>query len=87
MTSTRCPLPCRSIVAAWVSLVALGSGAAPAGAQVARVGRPIPAAVSPPPEYQRAIERGWRSQDGSPGHSYWQQGATYDIEARLDPVG
>ncbi len=86
MTRTRCPRPSRSIVAAWVSLVVLGSGAASAGAQEARVGRAIPAAVTLPTEYQRAIERGWRSEDGSPGHSYWQQGTTYDIEARLDPV-
>jgi hypothetical protein len=33
----------------------------------------------------RAIERGWRSEDGSPGHSYWQQGTEYDIEATLEP--
>jgi hypothetical protein len=52
------------------------SGAAP---------RPIPAPVRPPQEYVRAIERGWRSEDGSPGHSYWQQGTEYDIEATLEP--
>ncbi len=86
MTRTPCSRPCHSIVAVWVFLLALGSGAAGAAAQETRVGRPIPAAVVPPSEYQRAIERGWRSADGSPGHSYWQQGTTYDIEARLDPA-
>ena len=47
--------------------------------------RAIPAAVTPPPAYRRAVERGWRSEDGSPGHAYWQQGSSYDLEARLDP--
>jgi hypothetical protein len=41
--------------------------------------------VVPPQDYVRAIDRGWRSADGSPGHSYWQQGTRYDLEARLDP--
>ena len=49
------------------------------------IARAIPAAVTPPPEFERALERGWRSEDGAPGHSYWQQWAGYDIEARLDP--
>jgi hypothetical protein len=31
------------------------------------------------------MDRGWRSEDGSPGHSYWQQWASYDLEAELDP--
>lgn len=47
--------------------------------------RPIPAAVAPPPVHRRAVERGWRSEDGSPGHAYWQQFSTYDLEGRLDP--
>jgi len=47
--------------------------------------RAIPAPVRAPEGYQRAIERGWRSTDGSPGHSYWQQDAAYDLEARLAP--
>jgi hypothetical protein len=47
--------------------------------------RAIPAAVTPPPDFQRAVERGWRSEDGSPGHSYWQQWAGYELTADLDP--
>ncbi|MEX2465361.1 MAG: M1 family metallopeptidase [Gemmatimonadota bacterium] len=47
--------------------------------------RAIPAAVVPPRVHRQAVERGWRSADGSPGHSYWQQFSTYDIEGRLDP--
>jgi len=47
--------------------------------------RAVPAAVTPPPVFRRAVERGWRSADGSPGASYWQQGTSYELEGRLDP--
>ena len=50
------------------------------------VRRPVPAPVVAPPFFQRALERGWRSADGSPGHAYWQQWTSYDIEAELDPA-
>jgi hypothetical protein len=60
-------------------------GPAPAVSQQATMPRAIPAPVTPPQGYRTAVERGWRSADGSPGHSYWQQGTAYDIEARLDP--
>lgn len=53
--------------------------------QTERIVRAIPAAVVPPPEFQRSVDRGWRSEDGSPGHSYWQNSADYDMTARLDP--
>lgn len=49
------------------------------------IARPIPTAVVPPASHQRAVERGWRSEDGSPGHAYWQQWESYDIRAELDP--
>lgn len=55
------------------------------GQQRERVVRAIPAAVTPPPGFQQAVERGWRSEDGSPGHSYWQNSADYDMTVRLDP--
>lgn len=55
------------------------------GQQRERIVRAIPAAVTPPPEFERSVERGWRSADGSPGHSYWQNRASYDMTARLDP--
>ena len=54
-------------------------------AQGVEVRRAIPAGVVPPAEYRRAVDRGWRSADGSPGHAYWQQSSSYDLEARLDP--
>lgn len=47
--------------------------------------RAVPSGVVAPPEFERAVERGWRSVDGSPGHSYWQNWVGYDIDARLDP--
>jgi hypothetical protein len=47
-----------------------------------RVRRPIPAPIVLPANYQQAMERGWRSEDGSPGHAYWKQGITYDLTAR-----
>ncbi|MDH3204975.1 MAG: M1 family metallopeptidase [Gemmatimonadota bacterium] len=56
-----------------------------AAAQGQVVGRAVPAAVSPPPGYAQALDRGWRSTLGSPGAGYWQQGTSYDIEATLDP--
>jgi hypothetical protein len=58
----------------------------PGVAQSAVERRPIPAAVTPPSEFRRAVDRGWRSEDGSPGHSYWQQWSSYDIDVRLDPA-
>jgi hypothetical protein len=59
--------------------------AAAAQADSAIVARAIPAAVVPPPEFRRAVDRGWRSEDGSPGHGYWQNWAGYQMTARLHP--
>ena len=72
---------------ATLALAALASGfdAGEVASQGLRDTRAVPAAVTPPPEYERALERGWRSEDGSPGHSYWQQWSGYDIQAKLDP--
>lgn len=66
-----------------LALVAFACAAPRAGAQ--EQARPVPAAVVPPAEHQRAVDRGWRSEDGSPGHSYWQQWTGYRIDAELDP--
>ena len=62
-----------------------GVGAGEMASQEVREQRAVPAAVTPPPGYERALERGWRSEDGSPGHSYWQQRSVYDMRAKLDP--
>lgn len=54
-------------------------------AQEVSTHRAIPAAVDPPTGFERAVNRGWRSEDGSPGHAYWQQWVGYDLTAKLDP--
>lgn len=73
-----------SMMRKWIVLGVAMVAAVPVAAQEV-TSRPVPAAVVPPAEFQRAQERGWRSEDGSPGHSYWQQWAGYDIRAELDP--
>jgi hypothetical protein len=74
-------LPTLRAMIAVACMIALGS---PASAQDLPL-RAIPAPVAPPADFARALERGWRSEDGSPGPNYWQNSAGYDIEARLDP--
>lgn len=72
--------------AAMAAALVLGTGmSAEAQDETVRIARAIPAAIDYPPEFDRAIERGWRSETGAPGHSYWQNGVSYDIDARLDP--
>lgn len=68
-----------------VLAVCLLSVAGTAAVEAQVLSRPIPTAVVPSAGHQRSVERGWRSEDGSPGHSYWQQWAGYDITAELDP--
>ncbi len=48
--------------------------------------RPRPYPVFTPPDVQRAIEAGTRTADGRPGPQYWQNTATYRLDARLDPA-
>lgn len=76
----------RALTVAWSVTLLLGLSALADGiAAQAIEHRAVPSGVKPPAEYGRAVERGWRSDDGRPGHAYWQNRATYDIEARLDP--
>ncbi|HSH76267.1 MAG TPA: M1 family metallopeptidase [Longimicrobiales bacterium] len=75
----------RATATGGILIVTLALVPAPVVSQSASVGRATPAPVTPPPEYVRSVERGWRSEDGSPGHSYWQQGTSYDLEATLEP--
>jgi hypothetical protein len=71
-----------------IAVTALGSvwGSADALGQTVAEHRAVPAGVTAPADFERAIERGWRSRDGSPGHAYWQQWSGYDITATLDPT-
>jgi len=47
--------------------------------------RPIPYPIDIPDAYLQAIERGTRTANGEPGESYWQNFASYDLYAELDP--
>lgn len=53
--------------------------AAPALAQ-----RPDIYTVTPPPQFQRAVENGTRTLTGEPGPNYWQNRVDYDLSARID---
>jgi hypothetical protein len=59
--------------------------AVPAPTTVSLPERPLPQPVVPPAGYRRAVERGTRSETGRPGERYWQQWASYRLEARLLP--
>jgi hypothetical protein len=47
--------------------------------------RPIPYPVTPPQNFQRALDNGTRSATGAPGPTYWQNGDRYEIKASLYP--
>jgi len=77
--------------AALVALCALPSVLSSQQQEGARSGawpppRPFPNPVQPPAGYTRAIQRGTRSTNGLPGPRYWQQWASYDIHASVDPA-
>jgi len=74
-----------STCTALLALLAVGALAAPDLEGQDREIRAIPAAIDEPPEYTRAVDRAWRSADGSPGSAYWQNWVGYDMTARLDP--
>ncbi|HSR43153.1 MAG TPA: hypothetical protein VLL48_13290, partial [Longimicrobiales bacterium] len=84
MTRSPSPLAGPSTAAALV-LAAAALSASPAAAQDSV--RPVPDPVRPPPGYRGAAEAGTRSADGSPGPAYWQQDASYQIEATLTTEG
>ena len=49
--------------------------------------RPLPDAVVTPAPFQRAIERGTRTEAGRPGPDYWVNRPTYDLDVELLPAG
>jgi hypothetical protein len=70
---------------------ASGESGNPRAAASAPTGGPASAARAPGPlpvthAYGRALEKGTRRADGSPGPGYWQQRVRYGIQAELDPV-
>ena len=64
-----------------LSLLALVVALAMPAALAQRV---MPYPVMPTPQFERAVANGTRTLDGTPGPTYWQQRADYDLTARLD---
>ncbi|MGH7578466.1 MAG: M1 family metallopeptidase [Longimicrobiales bacterium] len=56
---------------------------APAGPAQMASSRPVYYTIVPPPDFEAAIERGTRTTTGRPGPRYWQNTASYTLEARL----
>lgn len=52
---------------------------------VSDIERPIPYPVEIPNAFERALQENTRSQDGTPGENYWQNEASYQLHAELDP--
>ncbi len=48
--------------------------------------RPIPYALVEREPFSRAVERGTRTRTGAPGAVYWQQYASYELHAEVDPA-
>ena len=67
-----------------VAVTTVGAGSVSGQTQSER--GPIPAPVVEPAFFRNAVDRGWRSEDGSPGPSNWTNWAHYDLTARLDPA-
>ncbi|HSW29952.1 MAG TPA: M1 family metallopeptidase [Longimicrobiales bacterium] len=83
---------------AWVGAVMVAAVAAallPGGAVRAQgtsavagpgSGGPVPAPVVTPAYFDAAVRRGSRTTTGKPGPSYWTNGVSYDLRARIDPA-
>ena len=52
---------------------------------IADAGRPLPGPLYEAADFTRAVERGTRTRNGTPGPNYWVQHARYTIHAALDP--
>jgi len=74
----------RFVSTIFCSFALLTAGLGQLGAQTFERERPIPYPVMYPDGYQRALDRGTRSETGAPGPNYWQQWSEYTIHARLD---
>jgi len=47
--------------------------------------RPIPYPLDIPDVWDRAVERGTRTETGEPGENYWQNESSYSLTAEIDP--
>ena len=74
----------RTRLSVFVTALFAGITAGHLAAQSSAPQRPIPYPVEMSRGFERAIERGSRSESGAPGPSYWQQWSDYTIRARLD---
>lgn len=52
---------------------------------VTEIDRPIPYPIDVPNVYARPIQEKTRSAEGAPGENYWQNEASYQLHAELDP--
>jgi hypothetical protein len=52
---------------------------------VTEIERPLPYPIDIPAAYQRAVENGTRTENGAPGPQYWQNEASYNLSATIDP--
>jgi len=76
----------RGFTMAAMGLVAI-AGTAFAQSTALSQPRPIPYPMKTSAQFGAAVEAGARTLEGRPGPSYWQQSATYSIEATVDPEG
>ncbi|MCL7938294.1 MAG: M1 family metallopeptidase [marine benthic group bacterium] len=79
--------PASAALGALIALTALIAvpGGALAQTAVADGPRPIPYPMTVSPGFAAAVEAGSRTLEGRPGPEYWQQSASYEIEASVDP--
>ena len=84
--------PHRSITLAGALLLAAGCASAPrtapapvpdTGAGAGERAAPPGDSIAPSAEFSRAVARGTRTTTGEPGPRYWQQWASYSIDARV----
>ncbi len=52
---------------------------------VSEIERPLPYPIDVPNAFLNAVENGTRSADGQPGENYWQNYASYQLSAQIDP--
>jgi hypothetical protein len=80
---------------AWVGAAVVSAALLPAGGARAQgtstvagpgSGGPVPAPVVTPAYFDAAVRRGSRTTTGKPGASYWTNGVSYDLRARIDPA-
>lgn len=57
----------------------------PRSLAVENIERPIPYPIDIPQAYRQAVLNGTRNSDGTPGDSYWQNSASYILNAEIDP--